>query len=181
MGEKHHCRGCGHEIELQTTRCPECGAILETVVTESGGEPFEEFVASLVRTHDDIRHAMDSIGAALKTRDATSALAASMTLKDILDRHVVDEEARILKVLIDAYGRDGAAEAIRTMQQHRSIHKLVNEILDAAKPSTEGASKKLAELEKTLREHFQAEEGRIFPWALEAHGKLGRDPHVRNG
>lgn len=181
MGEKHHCRGCGREVDVQTTRCPECGAILETVVTESGGEPFEEFVASLVRTHDDIRHTLDRVGAALKTHDATSALAATKELKDILDRHVVDEEARILKVLIGAYGREGAAEAIRTMQQHRSIHRLVNEILDTAKPSAEAASKKLAELEKTLGDHFQVEEGRIFPWALETHARPGRDSHARNG
>lgn len=166
-------------MEIQTTRCPECGAVLEKVVTESGGERFEEFVASLARAHTDIQGRLQTIGVALRKQDTDLAVASVRDLKDVLDRHVVDEEARILKVLIDARGREGAQDAIRTMQQHRSVHRLVNEMLNALPTSTEEASQKHAELVKILREHFEAEERRVFPAALEAHANPRHEPASR--
>ncbi len=181
MGETHRCRGCGREVEIETTRCPECGTVLETVVTERGGEPFEAFVASLVEAHGDIRRRLETIGTALKKQDSALAITSLRELREALDQHVVDEEARILKVLIDAHGREGAQDAIRTMQQHRSVHKLINDMLDTLPRSAEEAHKKHAELEKILREHFEAEERRIFPWALETHAKPRHEPPSRKG
>ena len=180
MSEKHHCRGCGREVEIETTRCPECGALLETVVTESGGEPFEEFVSSLVKTHGNIRHRLRVIGTALERQDKAVGIASLRELKDTLDRHVVDEEARVLKVLIDAHGREGAGEAIRTMQQHRQVHKLVGEVIDSLPTSAEEAPRRLAALEALLDEHFKTEEGRIFPWAIDTHAKPRREAQSRN-
>jgi len=179
MGEKYHCRGCGRQVELQTTRCPECGTILETVVTESGGEPFETFVSSLVKAHGDIRRRVSGIGTALEERDVAAGLVSLRELKATLDRHVVDEEARVLKVLIGAHGRDGAADAIRTMQQHRRVHKLVDDMLSTLPRSAEDASKEHAELEALLDEHFRAEEERIFPWAIDTLAKPRRESQSR--
>ena len=177
MSEKHVCRGCGHEIDVQTTRCPECGTVLETVTTVSGGEPFEKFVSSLFDAHRDIRTHLDAIGAALKRGGMDNAITTLRELREILDRHVVDEEARILKVLIDAHGREGARDAIRTMQQHRLVHKLVNDMQAKAPASIQEASRLHAELVRILEDHFKAEEDRIFPWALETYAKVGHATH----
>jgi hemerythrin-like domain-containing protein len=175
MAEKFLCRGCGREVEIETTRCPECGAELERVVTERGGQPFEAFIASLVREHEAFREQLRDIRAALTKPDPSAALASLRRFGTSLDRHVVDEEARVLRVLIDAHGRDGAGDAIRTMQQHRPVRKLVDELMDFLSSHMERAPSKLAELEKLAEEHFKAEEGRIFPWAIETSKKPARN------
>ncbi len=162
-------------MEIETTRCPECGAELERVVTERGGQPFEAFIASLIREHEAFREQLRDIKAALMKPDPSDAVAALRRLGTSLDRHVVNEEARVLKVLIDAHGRDGAGDAIRTMQQHRRIRKLVDELAVSLSSQAERAPSKLAELEKLVGERFKTEEGRIFPWAMETHKKPARN------
>ncbi len=142
-------------------------------------EPFEEFVASLVKAHGDIRRRLSVIGTTLKEQDVPAGLASLRELMDTLDRHVVEEEARVLKVLIGAHGRDGAGDAIRTMQQHRRVHRLVNAMLDRLPESAEDLSKAHVELEALQDEHFRAGEGRIFPWAIETHAKPGREGQSR--
>lgn len=175
MAEKFLCRGCGREVEIETTRCPECGAELERVVTERGGQPFEEFISSLIREHEELRKELRETKAALMKPDSPAAVASLRRLGASLDRHVVDEEARVLRVLIDAHGRDGAGDAIRTMQQHRGVRKLVDELADSVSSHAERAPRKLAELENLVEEHFKAEEGHIFPWAIETNKKAARN------
>jgi len=37
-------------------------------------------------------------------------------------QHIIDEEATTLKILLEAYGRQGAENAIKVFQKHREIH-----------------------------------------------------------
>lgn len=156
------------------TRCPECGAELERVVTESGGQTFEQVVSSLLRDHTEFREQLRSVRAALAKPDLKTAVASLREFGTSLDRHVVDEEARVLKVLIEVHGRDGAGEAIRTMQQHRRVVKLADELAHSLPLHPEQAPAKLAELEKLAEEQFRAEERRILPWAVETSKKSMR-------
>ncbi len=174
MSEKYRCRRCGREVEIELTTCPECGTVLERVITEKGGDSFDAFVSELVRTHGEIRAQMSQIEKAVERGDHPAALTTLRALGESLDRHIVDEEARVLKVLIDVHGREGASDAIKTMQQHRRVHQLVKDLADSLSTAPKAAPERRSELDRVLREHLEAEERRIFPWAVEADRKRRR-------
>ncbi len=52
-----------------------------------------------------------------------------------LRQHIIDEEARVLKLLLEAYGRQGAEEAIKVFQQHKRIHNAIEEMRSLASTS----------------------------------------------
>ena len=178
MSERFHCRGCGRDVEIEVTRCPECGAEVERVVTESGGETIEQVVSSLVEDHARFRRQMRDLGAALSEGNAAGAADLLRQFGTSLDRHVIDEEARVLRVLIDVHGTEGAADAIQTMRQHRRIRERTDDLSRAMTIATETAVATLTDLEKLLNEHFSAEERDVFPWAVES-SKEPRRPTSR--
>jgi len=91
-------------------------------------------------------------------------------------QHIVDEENVLLKLFIDAYGRRGADDAIKVFQQHRTMHKLADTISKRALSSPNELGSMSSEFEKLVRSHFEAEEERIFPWAL----KICREIHNKS-
>jgi len=104
------------------------------------------------------------LGGALSEGRYTEAGSAAVGLRDSLRQHVIDEESKVLKLLIDVHGRAGVGAAIRTFQRHRAVHHLLNEIENLARSAPESASGKYGELAQILQSHFGAEKDRIFPW-----------------
>jgi len=84
-------------------------------------------------------------------------------------QHIVDEENVLLKLFIDAYGREGADDAIKVFHQHRTMHMLADTISKTALTSPKELGSMPGDFEKLVRSHFEAEEQRIFPWALKTH------------
>ena len=93
-------------------------------------------------------------------------------------QHIVDEENVLLKLFIDTYGRKGADDAIKVFQQHRTMHKSADAIANKALTSPEGLGSMPSDFDKLVRSHFEAEEERIFPWALKTYQAL-RNKHPR--
>ncbi len=111
----------------------------------------------------------------------TIAQGRSAKLRDLarsLDRHIVDEEARILRVLIEAYGRKGAAGAIKTMQQHRRVHELLTDLVASLANPGPIALDRASRLFRLLGRHMEAEEAHVFPMALRAEPTVRAAPHA---
>ncbi|MFQ5838633.1 MAG: hemerythrin domain-containing protein [Thermoplasmata archaeon] len=132
---------------------------------------FEELVDLLLEEHREIRRLLEEVLAEAGQAGPGEILA---SLDDCLRQHVADEEARVLRLLIDVHGHQGASEAIRVFQQHRLIHELVKELRASPLPSSSMAAKK-AELRKLLEDHFAEEEGSIFPLALQAYQEASKE------
>ena len=129
----------------------------------------EELIALLSKEHQEQRKRLSDIAGVLEKKDYTRGAELAREFDNSTVQHIVDEENVLLKLFIDAYGRKGADDAIKVFQQHRTMHKLAETISEKAMNSPEELGSTPSEFDKLVRSHFDSEEKRIFPWALQAH------------
>jgi iron-sulfur cluster repair protein YtfE (RIC family) len=176
MTEEFHCPKCGMDVAVALTFCPECGSTLERVVTQRrrarlAPRPMDltRLISTLIQEHGDVRRRMQDLGGTLMAGNSARAAELLEGLDWDLRQHIIDEEAQVLKHLIRVYGRDGAERDIKTMQQHRSIHRLMEDVGERLPAWSDADLSWYVELDSLLREHFKQEETQVFPRALEAH------------
>lgn len=128
----------------------------------------EDLVAVLVAEHAEMKAGLESLRSALGAKDYAAAKARLAEVKTIFTRHIADEEAQVLRVLIDSYGVKGADEAIMVFRQHRPMYALMEAIERFATLSPAELESKEEELKELFGKHTKAEEERVFPWALSA-------------
>lgn len=130
-------------------------------------EPIPKMVTRLVSEHRELAPKLDEIRR-VSGEDPAAGIKLLEGLKRRILRHAVEEEARIMRVIMkDA--KPESAESVRIMQEHR----WVSEFLDRRMDKLSGASKPEArsEIQKfvaDLKQHFSEEEDVVFPLALKA-------------
>ena len=130
---------------------------------------FEELVSALKDEHGGVKRRLAELGDVVAARKYAKASELVPGLCDALRQHIIDEEAKVLKVIIDAYGRERAGEAIRIAQRHRVVHRKIEEMEKLAARTPGMLGPRVVELRGLLEEHFKDEEERMFPLALEAY------------
>lgn len=136
----------------------------------------EELLKILVEEHGRVKSLFNKLNALLQEGRYVEAAEELDNFKPYLDQHIIDEEATVLKVLLDAYGRKGAERAIKVFQEHREIHQLISEMRSVASSSPERLAEKRDRLGVVLERHFRAEEEEVFPWALDTVRKMRGSP-----
>lgn len=134
---------------------------------------FEELISVLIAEHVEIMKELARLKKSVEGREFSSAAETLGELDRLFRQHIADEEAQVLRLLIDAYGVRGADEAIMIFRQHRPIYQLMEEVKKLASLSPEELALNEANLRSMLEKHTQAEENRIFPRALSTY-KEGR-------
>jgi len=129
----------------------------------------EELIALLSQEHQEQRQRLSKLADVLEKKDYARGAELAREFDNSSVQHIVDEENVLLKLFIDAYGRKDADEAIKVFQQHRTMHKMADTISKKAMTSPEELGSMHSEFDKLVRSHFDAEEKRIFPWALQTH------------
>ncbi len=132
-----------------------------------------ELIKILLEEHRSVRALLLKIHHLISEGRDKEVAEALKDFKPYLDQHIIDEEATILKILLEAYGRQGAENAVKVFQQHREIHQLITELTRAESP--EELRDKRERLRQILDDHFAAEESGIFPWALETYRRVRRE------
>jgi hemerythrin-like domain-containing protein len=135
----------------------------------------EELIALLTQEHEEQRRRLSELTDVLKKRDYARSAELAREFDNSTVQHIVDEENVLLKLFIDTYGRKGADDAIKVFQQHRTMHKLADTISKKAMNSPEELGSMPSEFDKLVRSHFDAEEERIFPWALQTHERIRKN------
>ena len=130
---------------------------------------FEELISVLIVEHAKMESNLTEVKRAISNRDFSSASRILKELDDLFKQHIADEEAQVLRLLIDAYGVKGADDAIVIFRQHRPIHDLMEEIKKLASLSIEQLATSEDRLSRLFEQHTLAEEGRVFPRALSTH------------
>ena len=138
----------------------------------------EELISVLSNEHHEQKKRLRDIIDVLGKKEYARAARLVSEFDNSSIQHIVDEENVLLKLFIDAYGREGADEAIKVFQQHRTMHKLADAIANKALTSPESLGSLPSDFDKLVRSHFEAEEERIFPWALKTYQTL-RSKHPR--
>ena len=129
----------------------------------------EELIPVLLREREGQRSRITQLTDALAREDYARTAELLESLSGSPTQHIVDDETQMLKLFLDAYGREGTSEAIKLFQQHRSKHKRVLALQQLGATSPKGPSlqeTKVKVLEKLAQDHDQAEEDSVFPLAL---------------
>ena len=131
--------------------------------------PLEQLILVLTEEHQDQRKRLADLIDALEKKEFERGGQLASEFDQSSIQHIVDEENVLLKLFIDTYGRNGANDAIKVFQQHRTIHKLADTISKLALPSPSELGAIPTDFQRLVHSHFKAEEERIFPWALKIH------------
>jgi hemerythrin-like domain-containing protein len=130
---------------------------------------FEELIAVLIAEHVEMKRDLADVRQAARKRDFSSASKILVELDRLFKQHIADEEAQVLRILIEVYGVEGADDAIKVFRQHRPIYDLMEEVKRLASLSTEELASNEDRLRQLFEEHTLAEENRVFPRAKSAY------------
>jgi hemerythrin len=87
--------------------------------------------------------------------------------KSIL-RHAVEEEARIMRVIMQK-AKEQSEQSIKVMQEHKQIIEFLDKTISQLKTfSQEESAKKIKKFVEDSIKHFSEEEEIVFPLALKA-------------
>jgi iron-sulfur cluster repair protein YtfE (RIC family) len=128
-----------------------------------------ELIDVLLKEHEDIKKDLLDLKDAVDKKDYAKVNEIIIKFNQYLNQHIIDEEATLLKVLLNRYGREGSQDAIRVFQQHIRIHQLIDEIKSLLDSSPELINIKREELANLLFEHFGKEEDYVFPLVKRAY------------
>jgi hemerythrin-like domain-containing protein len=129
----------------------------------------EELTSVLVAEHAEMKRELAEVKQAVLKRDFASASRVLRELDRLFKQHIADEEAQVLRILIDAYGVKGADDAIMVFRQHRPIYDLMEEVKKLASLSSEELASDEDRLRQLLEDHTLAEESRVFPRAVSTY------------
>ena len=127
---------------------------------------FEDLISVLVTEHVKMKSDLEEVEKAVSKRDFVAAAGILRGLDGLFRQHIADEEAQVLRLLIDAYGLKGAEDGILVFRQHRPIYDLMEQVKKLASISTEELASNEDRLKRLFDEHTLAEESRVFPRAI---------------
>jgi len=132
---------------------------------------FDELISVLVAEHVKMKGDLAAVEVAVSKKDFDSASRTLKGLDGLFKQHIADEEAQVLRTLIDAYGVNGAEDAIKVFRQHRPIYDLMEKVKKLAALSPAELASSEEKLRLLLEEHTLAEETRVFPRALSTRNR----------
>ena len=77
----------------------------------------EELIPVLLREREEQRSRITELRDALAREDYAKTAELLESLSGSPTQHIVDDETQMLKLFLDAYGREGTSEAIKPFQQ----------------------------------------------------------------
>lgn len=130
---------------------------------------FESLISLLISEHAKMKSDLAEVEQAISKKDFSYAAKILHGLDILFRQHIADEEAQVLRLLIEAYGAKGAEDAIVVFRQHRPIHHIMEEVGKLASLSTEELASSEGRLRLLLEEHTRAEERDVFPRAISTY------------
>lgn len=147
-------------------------------------EPIPKFIERLKSEHRSFESKIVEVQNNINDNNLLRATEIIRSMTDIVTRHAVEEEARLMRVIMQR-ARDESPESIRIMQEHNwvvdffknklgAIENSANSKIDSQTQEDDYADKneqsqrELNEFVMNLRSHFSEEEQIVFPLALKA-------------
>jgi len=131
-------------------------------------EPIPKMIERLKREHRDFESRLLQIEEMSSTNSKQAIELLGHLGKSIL-RHAVEEEARIMRVIMQK-AKDHSEQSIKVMQEHRQIIEFLDKTISQLKNfSQEESAKKIKTFVEDSIKHFSEEEEIVFPLALKAN------------
>jgi len=132
----------------------------------------EELIGVLEEEHDSVRDWLQEMLSYVETGNIVDFRRRLEIIDETMIQHMLDEEATLLRAIIEAFGREGAHESIEVFQEHVRIDALIKEMKREFADDMVPEREKLDRLSSMMKEHFLKEERGVFRCAMDAARKL---------
>jgi hemerythrin len=130
-------------------------------------EPIPKMIERLKREHRDFESNLVQMEEKSRTNSKQAIAILSNLGKSIL-RHAIEEEARIMRVIMQK-AKEQSEPSIKVMQEHRQIIEFLDKTISQLKSfSQEESARKIKKFVEDSIKHFSEEEEIVFPLALKA-------------
>ena len=134
-------------------------------------------IRRLKNEHQQFQIRLNTIQEHIGRNEITEAIEIIHILSELIIRHAVEEEARIMRVIMQK-AKEDSIDSIKIMQEHNwvvnflkhVVEKIENEVNQRyqSQQQQEDVKNKINEFVTNLRDHFSEEEQIVFPLALKA-------------
>ena len=150
----------------------ECGHDSSEKMSPRGLE-LDRLLELLEKEHMIMIGTLSSLREAIQRRDVQAARSIIQGMDETLVQHFLDEESTLLLLIVQAFGREGAAESIGIFQEHIEIDSLVGKLRETLMSGVDSSAIAWKELVEFMESHFDRENSTAFPCVREAARRLG--------
>jgi hemerythrin len=130
-------------------------------------EPIPKMIERLKAEHRDFESRLFRIEESSRT-NLKQAIEMLRNLGKSILRHAIEEEARIVRVIMQK-AKDDSEQSIKVMQEHRQIIEFLDKTVSQLKDlSQEECVEKIKQFVEDSIKHFSEEEEIVYPLALKA-------------
>lgn len=134
-------------------------------------------IRRLKNEHQQFEIRLNTIQEHIGRNEINEAIEIIHTISELIIRHAVEEEARIMRVIMQK-AKEDSIDSIKIMQEHNWVVNFLKHVLGKiendvnqryqSQQQQEDVKNKINEFVTNLRNHFSEEEQIVFPLALKA-------------
>ncbi len=125
--------------------------------------PVNELIEKLKGEHANLPAIIDDAIITYKTGNLSGAFPVIADVRETLSQHIIDEEAVLLKLLLDKLGKEATEPYIKILQEHTKIMKLVEQSVESTYTGWTETENNLNTLKEELAGHHKQEEEVFYP------------------
>ncbi len=125
--------------------------------------PVNELIEKLKEEHANLPTIIDDAIITYKTGNLSGAFPVIADVRETLSQHIIDEEAVLLKLLLDKLGKEASEPYIKILQEHTKIMKLVEQSVESTYTGWTETENNLNTLKEELAGHHKQEEEVFYP------------------
>jgi hemerythrin-like domain-containing protein len=129
-------------------------------------EPIPKMVQRLRAEHRDFRIELVKIEDVSEV-SSQKAIEMLRKLKKPILRHTVEEEARIMRIIMQK-AKEQSEQSIKILQEHKEIINFLEKRIPQLEGSPQDIVEDVTKFGDEMRKHFSEEEEIVFPLALKA-------------
>ncbi|MGC9294314.1 MAG: hemerythrin domain-containing protein [Thermoplasmata archaeon] len=127
----------------------------------------KELIEKLKEEHRELPALIDDTILTYQVGNLSGAFPILVQIRDLLSQHTIDEEAVILKIILDKLNKEESEKYVDIMREHVAIMKNVDDAVESTYTGWTETVALMENLRKISAEHHRKEEEILFPKVLE--------------
>ncbi len=127
----------------------------------------KELIEKLKEEHRELPALIDDTILTYQVGNLSGAFPVLVQIRDLLSQHTIDEEAVILKIILDKLNKEESEKYVDIMRDHVAIMKNVDDAVESTYTGWTETVALMENLRKISAEHHRREEEILFPKVLE--------------
>lgn len=127
----------------------------------------KDLIEKLKEEHRELPGLIDDAIITYQVGNLSGAFPVLVQIRELLSQHTIDEEAVILKIIVDKMDKNEAEKYVEVMREHVKIMKNVDDAVESTYTGWTETVGLLENLRKTAAEHHRKEEELVFPKVME--------------